>query len=304
MKILKLGAIVFPLLLAMPTLPAMAQERLYHYLDSNQCESASQIEQEPKTYSACIGTLGLEQATSNPEPIALTQTAAPPVLYAQANATAKVTGTVTYLQRIALPPNAIVEVKLQEVSRLDAPAVTVAEQTIETEGRQVPFPFELSYDTSQIDPRYTYVIQARILVEGELRWISTTAHRVITQGNPSTVEVRIEPVRNSTSTESSSPDSSFPSTQRFSARYDCEAKVEPYKAVRSVSLEEAQRLQLQRDDNSFIYRCVPAAANEFRYNCRSQVVPYPDRSRVGLAEAERLLSQMDGPLFVYQCSPI
>jgi len=54
---------------------------------------------------------------------------------------AKVTGTVTYLQRIAPPPDAVVDVTLADVSLQDAPALTIAEQTL-TEPGQVPIPFE------------------------------------------------------------------------------------------------------------------------------------------------------------------
>ncbi len=37
-----------------------------------------------------------------------------------------VTGTVTYLVRSALPPTAVIEVVLQDVSRVDAPAETIS----------------------------------------------------------------------------------------------------------------------------------------------------------------------------------
>jgi uncharacterized lipoprotein YbaY len=105
-----------------------------------------------------------------------------------------VSGAVTYLPRIALPANAVVDVSLVDVSRADAPAITLASQSIITGGRQVPIPFELVYNPEQIDPRFTYAVQARILIDGQLRFISTTQFAVITQGNPSQVEVRVEPV--------------------------------------------------------------------------------------------------------------
>jgi len=35
---------------------------------------------------------------------------------------AYVTGTATYLQRIALPPNAVITVRIEDVSKADAPA--------------------------------------------------------------------------------------------------------------------------------------------------------------------------------------
>jgi uncharacterized lipoprotein YbaY/heat shock protein HslJ len=106
-----------------------------------------------------------------------------------------VSGTVTYLQRIALPPQAIIEVQLVDVSRADAPAIVIDTVTIEAGGRQVPFSFELRYDPSAIDERFTYAVQARITVDGELRFISTRSYQVITRGNPTTVEVIVDPVR-------------------------------------------------------------------------------------------------------------
>jgi len=106
---------------------------------------------------------------------------------------ATVTGSVFYRERMAMPPNAIVEVSLIDVSRADAKAVLLARLTIDEPG-QVPVAFALSYDPSLIDERNTYQVQARILVDGRLAWISTTAHLVITRGNPSKVDVLVQRV--------------------------------------------------------------------------------------------------------------
>jgi uncharacterized lipoprotein YbaY len=113
---------------------------------------------------------------------------------AAAKPTASVTGTVTYLQKIALPPTAVVEVKLQDVSLQDGPAVTIAQQTISLDDRQVPVPFTLLYDPTQIDPRRTYAVQARILVAGQLRFINTITYPVITNGRPTQVNIVVDPV--------------------------------------------------------------------------------------------------------------
>lgn len=107
---------------------------------------------------------------------------------------ASVTGTVSYLPRIAMPPNAILEVSLVDVSRADAPAITLASQGVVFGDRQVPIPFELVYNPDQIDPRYSYAVQARIIVDGDLRFITTSRFAVITQGNPTIVDVRVDPV--------------------------------------------------------------------------------------------------------------
>ncbi len=106
------------------------------------------------------------------------------------------TGTVTYLQRIALPAGSVINVELQDVSRADAVAEVLATQTITTAGENVPIPFELTYDPSQIDQRFTYAVRAQIMVDGALRWTTTTQYPVLTNGNPTSgVEVVVMPVQ-------------------------------------------------------------------------------------------------------------
>ena len=121
------------------------------------------------------------------------------VFQGAATAQAQVTGTVTYLQRIALPANAVVSVQLVNVSRQDAPAVVLAEQTGPTNGQSPPYPFTLQYDPIQIVANNSYAVQARITVDGQLRFISTQAYWVITQGRPTAnVEVVVDAVNSGT----------------------------------------------------------------------------------------------------------
>jgi putative lipoprotein len=106
---------------------------------------------------------------------------------------AAITGNVTYLERIALPPNAVVQVELQDVSRADAPATVLGQQTI-TASHQVPIPFRIEYDPRQVQEKHTYVIRAGITVENQLRWTNTTTVKVLTGGNPKeNVTIRVSP---------------------------------------------------------------------------------------------------------------
>ena len=98
------------------------------------------------------------------------------------SASAQVTGTVTYRERIALPPDAIVKVQLVDVSRADASAIVLGEQLIDTAGKQVPFRFAIAYDPARIDERMTYAVQARIESGGRLLFISDQRYAVITRG--------------------------------------------------------------------------------------------------------------------------
>jgi heat shock protein HslJ len=68
---------------------------------------------------------------------------------------ARVRGTITYRQRIALTPNAVLEVLL-DVSRADAAAVTMAEQTIKPASQQVPIAFDLTPSTIKERNRYNH----------------------------------------------------------------------------------------------------------------------------------------------------
>jgi len=110
-----------------------------------------------------------------------------------------VSGNVVYLDRSALPENAVVEVELVDASRADAPATVLASYSTTTAGAQQPFPFELAYDPAQISPGALVLVQARITVDGQLRYISQTAIPVITNGAPTTgIEVLVSPVVGST----------------------------------------------------------------------------------------------------------
>ena len=113
-------------------------------------------------------------------------------LFACSN-TATMTGTITYAEKIALPAEGVVvTVKIEDVSRADAPAVTIGQQVIENPG-QVPIPFEVEYNPSDIDERYVYALRARIEVDGKLWFINTSRYAVITRGNPtSNIEVMVD----------------------------------------------------------------------------------------------------------------
>jgi putative lipoprotein len=96
-----------------------------------------------------------------------------------------VSGTVTYLVRMALPPDATVVVKIEDISLADAPSTVVGEQEIKTDGAQVPIAYSVAYDTDEIVDNHSYSITARILDgTGKLMFISDTVVPVITRGNP------------------------------------------------------------------------------------------------------------------------
>jgi putative lipoprotein len=106
-------------------------------------------------------------------------------------ATDVVSGTVAYRERIALPADAVVTVTLVDVSLQDAAAPVVAETSFQPGGRQVPLPFELRFDRGKIDPNRTYALRATIRSGGQLMFTTDAIQRVITQGNPTRVDLRL-----------------------------------------------------------------------------------------------------------------
>jgi putative lipoprotein len=110
---------------------------------------------------------------------------------AQGTAPGAVVGTVAYRQRVALPPDAVVEVRLEDTTRADAAARTIGQATIPTHGAQVPIPFRIEYDSAAIDPSHSYSVRATIYVGGKLLFSSPTMYPVLTRGagNEAAIEV-------------------------------------------------------------------------------------------------------------------
>ena len=101
---------------------------------------------------------------------------------------ASVTGTVSYPGSAALPPGAELTVRLEDVSRADAPSVTIAERVIANPG-QSPIRFEIGYDPADIDDRFDYSIQATITHGDTLLFINDTVYSVLTRGYPNSVDM-------------------------------------------------------------------------------------------------------------------
>ncbi len=82
-------------------------------------------------------------------------------------------GTVTYRERILLPPGAIITVGLEDVSLMDVPATLIAETSWVAEGGP-PYAFSLPYPTADISDGRRYGLRVRIEHEGKLWFINDT----------------------------------------------------------------------------------------------------------------------------------
>lgn len=120
-----------------------------------------------------------------------------------------VRGTAFYRERIAMPPEAVLEVTLEDVSRADAPSVTIGEARLENAGNP-PYRFEIG--SSQIDERNSYAVRARLLVDGELWFTTDTAYPVLTRGAGSEVELLLRRVAADRSSVASGPLGALPAS--------------------------------------------------------------------------------------------
>ncbi|WP_213876954.1 YbaY family lipoprotein [Pseudomonas sp. dw_358] len=108
---------------------------------------------------------------------------------------ASLEGEVVYLQRIALPPSAHLNVKLQDVSLADAPAIALAEYDGPITG-QVPIPWRLVYHPKDVKPGHRYSVSARIEAGGHLLFVTTAHHDVQLNGqDPQPLRIRVDPAQ-------------------------------------------------------------------------------------------------------------
>jgi len=103
---------------------------------------------------------------------------------------AAIRGAAAYRERIALPPNAVFEATLEDISRADAPAEVIGRARVEPAG-QVPIRFEIPYDPSRIKERNSYSVRGRITVDGKLWFTTDQVYPVLTRGYSDNVELTL-----------------------------------------------------------------------------------------------------------------
>ncbi|SEB65596.1 putative lipoprotein [Nitratireductor aquibiodomus] len=106
-------------------------------------------------------------------------------------------GTVVYRERMALPPEALVEVQLLDVSRADAPADIIAMQKI-TGAVGSPIEYRLGFDPREVKEGHRYALRATISAGDRLLFTTTQNHAVFGEG-PNQTELLVQRVAQSVS---------------------------------------------------------------------------------------------------------
>jgi putative lipoprotein len=102
----------------------------------------------------------------------------------------QVTGSVFYLERIALSPQAVVQVEVVEVAPEGGMETVIGQRTLSSPG-QVPIGFSVGVPSERIRPAGAYVVRARI-TDGGRTFTTPEPVPVLTQGHPSQdVRVRL-----------------------------------------------------------------------------------------------------------------
>ncbi|MEM7318248.1 MAG: YbaY family lipoprotein [Pseudomonadota bacterium] len=102
-------------------------------------------------------------------------------------------GSATYLERIAVPQGAVLNVQLLDVSKTDVAAETLVRHSRAIEA--VPATFELNFDDTQIKDNHSYVVRAQITQGGQLLFTTDTAYPVLTRGGATSVDLVLVKVK-------------------------------------------------------------------------------------------------------------
>ena len=122
----------------------------------------------------------------------LTPPAPPPPV--AASSFVEIGGSIRYLSRIALPPDALLTIRVVDTARAGAPARVLVEQHYELNGAQIPIPFSATIDRDLIGKKARLSINARIEHRGKLRFISDRAYPPLKDGQPVPVDIVLKPV--------------------------------------------------------------------------------------------------------------
>ena len=105
-----------------------------------------------------------------------------------------VTGTVQFDQRVTVPPDATLNVRLVDASNVNQKAQTVASTTVTQLGRP-PIAFAVEYEKGRIDSARNYTIEADIRQGTDVLFLTGAKYQVLTQGKGNHVDLVLIPAR-------------------------------------------------------------------------------------------------------------
>ncbi len=105
----------------------------------------------------------------------------------------KVAGKVTSSAKLALTPDAVLSVRVIDITQLDRPRV-ISEQMLANPGG-MPVSFEVWYNKQSVNPRHRYAVQAVVADKGAIRWKTTAECKSVAEGKPANLAIPLRAVK-------------------------------------------------------------------------------------------------------------
>lgn len=132
-------------------------------------------------------TLGNGPAQSTPASSA-------PVTPAAASSFIEISGQISYRQLTELPADAVLIVRVQDVSRRAAPARQLAEQRLTVAGQPQPIAFATSIDRDLVGKKARITVSARIEQGGKPLFVSNKTYPALKHGQDGHPNILLQPV--------------------------------------------------------------------------------------------------------------
>ncbi|SMY32303.1 META domain-containing protein [Photobacterium andalusiense] len=140
--------------------------------------------------SVILSALMLQACNDNEATVKASQQPAAVVKAEQANMK-PLEVSVIYLDRRMLPPGAVLNVALEDVSLADAPSVTLSTESMDIAGAP-PYPVTLNYDANKIKANHRYNVRATVKVDNKLIMTSTSAMDPFAADAKQPLEVKLD----------------------------------------------------------------------------------------------------------------
>ena len=188
---------------------------------------------------------------------------------------AAVEGEAFYLQKIALPEDAVLTVQLEDVTNPGAVVPAISIQRIELNGRQQPFAFELRYEPENLKPNRIYAVSGQIEDSSGLRFISKEQQHLLLTGEPLQIRLKLDMV-----TPGSAADQ-LPPSPEFACRGN-----EPFWNL----VLKDKKLQLSRLMNEVVEKTYKGSFS--RYAAPDGAVGFEWQGETGLGGNSQLLADI------------
>src|SRR5262249_22332802 len=104
-----------------------------------------------------------------------------------------VTGVINLPAKTELPEGAVAQVVLLQISESEVPGAMIASQDFPVRDPSEPPLFTLRFNPNAVDQTHRYVIRAKILIDGKVRYENSEGVQVLTYGHPPHAIVPVQP---------------------------------------------------------------------------------------------------------------